>query len=384
MKKHLTLATALSLFGLLCYTPILQAQVKGVSYTIAPRAAYLFPGDDSGLDRTFALGGDFGFNFGQFVELRATYLRSISSQTDFSDYGLDNFADANIPQRDVTLQRYGGDLRLNLSQGTLLPYLLVGTGIQRLELDGGPTNENIYGNAGLGIVVSAASRYTIFLEGRYTTYNSNALNALLLAEDRSDLGIAPVQSGSGRIGNYSAEAGLAFYLGGRDPQEMSEVDKAYAEKFNNGFKGGALTIEPSLARINFDGALPYRDTWFGGAGLGVNFGSLVGIRGYYMRAMEDGDISLDFDELNIYGGDARFRLNNVATGLAPYLTLGGGYIDANDEYLGVDEADDVRSQGFATGGLGLIFGLSDNIRLRGEVKSLLTSAEEADDISSTD
>jgi hypothetical protein len=45
---------------------------------------------------------------------------------------------------------------------------------------------------------------------------------------------------------------LQFYLGGRKPGTLSELDKAYYNKFSNGFKGIQWIIEPSLNYIKFD------------------------------------------------------------------------------------------------------------------------------------
>lgn len=360
------------------------AQVSGIGYTLAPRAAYLFAGDNSGLDNTFALGGDVGLSFGQFIELRGTYLQSIGGTRDFSGLGLDQLDFSVLADRDAELRRIGGDVKFNLSRGRFLPYLTVGTGIQRLRLDNGPENENIYGNAGVGFVLSAADRYTFFAEGRYTQYRNNALGALLTADEVSELGIAINRNGTRRVTNYSVEAGLAFYLGGRRPGEMTELDRAYANQFGDGFRSVSLELEPGVSRVRFDESLPYRDAYFGGGSIGMNFGPLVGVRGYYYQAMEDDNLNLDFDKLAMYGVDMRFNLNNVQTGLVPFLVVGGGYMDAGDSYVGASESTGVRSQGFATGGGGLVLGLGRNLRVRGSIKGLLMSGTDIEDIANTD
>ncbi len=380
----LTLLKSCGLALAVCGVGLVGAQVRGVSYTLAPRAAYLLPGDNSGLDRTFAYGGDLGLSFGQFIELRGTYLQSINGKTDLSRIGIDAL-NANLPAaRDVEVRRIGGDVKFNIGNGGFLPYLTVGTGVQRLRLDGGDENENIYGNAGLGFVLSAADRYTFFAEGRYTQYRNNALSALLTAGELRERNLVLTPGASRRVGNYSVEAGLAFYLGGRRPGDRTELDEAYADQFGDGFRNVSLEIEPSLSQINFDNALPYRDTYLGGASLGLNFGPLVGIRGYYYQAMLDDKINLDFEDLAMYGLDMRFNLNNVSTGLVPFLIVGGGYLDADDTYVGRDEQLGVRSQGFATGGGGIVLGLGRNLRVRGSVKALLMSGTEIENLSSTD
>ena len=371
-----------------------SAQVAGVGYTLAPRAAYLFPSDNSGLENQFAIGADFGFSFGQFIELRANYLQGIGGATELERLGEDLLDNGSLPDsRDVNVRRIGGDVKFNLGKGAFLPYVLVGTGIQRTritddlnDVDLDIDNENIYGNAGIGFVLSAADRYTFFVEGRYLQYRFNAFNALLTDAERVDLrtpdgGLVEVNTGNRRTGNYSVETGVAFYLGGRRPGEMTELDEAYARQFGDGFRGVSLEIEPTLSRINFADASPFRDTWLGGAALGFNFGPLVGIRGYYLRAMQDDEINFDFDDLAVYGLDMRFNLNTVRTGIAPFLTLGGGLIDPDGAYSGRLDGDgnarlDLDGQGFASGGGGIVLGLTRNLKLRGAVKALLTSDQD--------
>ena len=380
-----TYLNKLLLFSILisiCGTNLLQAQVTGLSYTLAPRAAYLFTDSRSGVGNTFALGGDFGIGFGQFVELRANYLQGISTKTDFDGF---DFVNANaLAERDITLTRFGGDVKLNIGKGRLLPYLTLGVGVQKLEADGREADRNIYGSGGVGLVLSAADRYTFYVEGRFTGYNQNPVRGFLDIDDVQQLGIIRNDFSSEQQKNYSVEAGLAFYLSGQRPTELSEVDRAYKEQFGNGFRGLSFLVEPTLSRINFDNTLPYRDTWLGGAAIGTNFGPLVGVRAYYLQAMEGGDVTLDFDDLAIYGADFRFNLNNVATGIAPYISLGGGYIDADNDYIGRDLVGNAKSQGFAAGGGGIVLGLTRNLKLRAGAKVLLTSGTEIDAVQSTD
>jgi len=361
-----------------------SAQVDGISYTLAPRAAYLFPDAQAGMSNTLAIGGDFGLGFGQYVELRANYLQALKATTDFSEYGFNSARLSELTERDLTFSRFGGDVKLNLSRGKFLPYLSLGAGVQSIGLEDKVVDKNIYATAGLGFVLSAADRYTFFAEGRYTGYNYNAARGLLTASDVALLDTDPTMFESKQLNNYSVEAGLAFYMGGRRRGDLSEIDKAYAQQFSNGFRGASFQLTPMVAKTNFDELLPYRDAWFGGASLGLDFGPLVGFSAYYLKAMEDNKLNLDFEDLSMYGGDFRFNLNNVSTGLSPYLSLGGGYIDAKSEYRGVDSLRSVSSQGFASGGGGIILGLSKNVKLRVGAKALLTSASVVEDLQTSD
>lgn len=359
------------------------AQVSGLSYTLSPNASYNWWDDKSGLDNGLLVGANLGFGFGEFVELRGTYAQAINLQTQFADFGFEGLADTAFMMRDVDLTRFGGELKFNLSRGKLLPYLTLGTGIQEIQLDTFAENRVIYASAGLGLTLSAADRYTFTIEGKSTAYNFNAVRNLLTPEDRMMADLNPADFGNERLNNLSLQASLAFYLGGRRPGQLSDVDRAYQQAFGNGFKNLSILIEPTLSRVNFDDMLPFRDTWLGGANLGADFGPLVGFRGYYLQGMSDDEINLDFDDIAMYGGDFRFKLNNVASGLAPFVTVGGGYINVNDDYVARDTSS-VNSRAFAAGGGGIVLGLGRNLQLRGSVKALLTSGENVEDLQTTD
>ncbi|NJC26600.1 outer membrane beta-barrel protein [Neolewinella antarctica] len=366
-----------------------SAQVSGLSYTLQPTANYNWFDNQSGLDDAFMYGGRLGLGFGENVELRGLYMQSLSSSTNFGDFDFGTDAFDDLGENDVDITRYGGEVKLNLSQGRFLPYLTLGAGIQEFELDGGDSpnlqSETIYAAAGLGVTLSIFDRLTLNVEARNTSFNQNAIQNLVSADDRDRINLDPTDFTSDRLYNWSLGAGLQFYLGGRRPGTLSDVDRAYAETFNSGFRNVSLLVEPTLSRINWDDAMPYQDTYLGGASLGLDFGPLVGARLFYYRSMEDDEINLDFDDLSMYGADFRFRLTSVTTGLSPFLTVGGGYIDVQDDYLDRNgEFGLAPSQAFATGGGGISLNITPNFRLTGTYRALLTSASDVEDINGTD
>lgn len=384
MKTTLTFRIVLLLFAFGGFGAGLHAQVSGLSYNLQPTVNYNFFDEQSGLDDGLLYGGRIGLGFGENVELRAMYMRSAGLTNSFTDFGLSNDL-SNLAERDVDLTRYGGEVKLNLSRGRLLPYLTLGAGIQEFQLDGGSDSENIYAAAGLGITLKIFDRFTLNVEGRNTSYNQNSIRSLLTEQDRIDLDNLDFTSfEADRLSNWSIGAGLNFYLGGRRPGTLSEVDRAYAQTFGNGFANVSLLVEPTLTRINWDDALPYVDTYLGGASLGVDFGPLVGARVFYYRSMEDGEINFDFDDLSMYGADFRFRFSSVTSGLSPFLTIGGGYIDVQDDYLNRNGEFGAESQAFATGGGGISLNITPNFRLTGTYRALLTSGSDVENIEDTD
>ncbi len=127
MTRLFTLRTLLFVLMI----PILgKSQVQDLSYTLSPSVEYVLWGDQAGLKDGLTVGGKLGFGFGQFVELSGTYLQALNLETDFSDFGLPGFSESLFTARDVDWQRYGGELRLNLSRGVVLPFLTLGSGIQ--------------------------------------------------------------------------------------------------------------------------------------------------------------------------------------------------------------------------------------------------------------
>ena len=362
----------------------LLAQVKGVSYTIAPSVSYNWFNDDSGLDDAFMIGGRVGFGFGEYVELRATYLQTINQSTDFA--GLDVGLDSSFLNSNVDLARYGAELKLNVGRGSLLPYLLVGGGIQDLERQGLSNAQNIFGTAGVGLTLSAADRYTLGVEGKYIAYSFNAVQNLLDDAERAVNNIDLNEFDGDQVGTYSVAANLQFYLGGRRPGQLSDVDEEYRRAFQGGVRGLSLPVELGFARVKWDDGLPYRDAYFLGGSAGFNFGPLISLRGFYYRGMEDDDLNFDFDNISLYGGDFRFNLSTAKTGIAPFLSLGGGYIDLGNGYNdGITEASErASSQGFASGGGGVNLKFGDRFTLNGGVRALLTSGTDFDEINTTE
>ena len=373
----------LSLGLLLGLTATVSAQVKGISYTISPQAQYNWFDDQAGLDNGFLFGGNLGIGFGEMVELRATYLRDFGLSRNLDGIFDDDIGD--LLDRDATLQRYGGEVRLNLGRSTLLPFLTLGTGIQETELDGGRSNENIYASGGLGVTLSVLDRFTLKVEGKNTAYNFNTARNFLTDEEIISTGLDETDFFDERLSNWSLGAGLTVYLGGRRPGQLSEIDQAYNEAFSRGFAGLSLILEPTVSRINFADELAYRDTYLGGASLGLDFGPYVGMRAFYLRSMENGELNLDFDNMTVYGGDFRFRLGTVTNSISPFLTIGGGYINLDDDYVGRPGAEtNAVSQPFASGGGGLSLNLSRSFRLVGTYRALLTSGNDIEDVRSPD
>ena len=376
----------LLLFFSLLVAASATGQVRGVSYTIAPSVAYNWFGNESGLDDAFMFGGRLGFGFGEYVELRATYMQTLDLNTDFQALGVG--IDSTFGNQGVDLRRYGAELKLNIGRGTLLPYLILGGGIQDTERDGLDLDraENIFGTLGVGLTLSAADRYTFGVEGKYIAYSGNSVRNLLNEAERISQGIDEVDLGNDNIGTFAVAANLQFYLGGRRPGQLSDIDQEYLRNFQGGLSGLSLPVELGLAQVDWDDALPYRDAYFAGGTAGFSFGPLVSLRGFYYRGMTDDEINFDFDDITLYGADFRFNLTQASSGIVPYLNVGGGYIDLSEGYnANITEVSEfASSQGFASGGGGIYLKLGERFLINGGARFLLTSDADLEDVNSTE
>jgi hypothetical protein len=375
MKNRIQLLVLLLIVG----TQTLQAQVKGVSYTLSPSIEYSNWAENTGISDGYSIGGQFGFGFGQFVELRANYLQSINLQRDFSNFDFDNFNNELLAEQDVTVTRYGGELKLNLAKGGVVPFLTAGTGIQNVErsimADSSDSRKSIFFSGGGGLQFSLGDRYTLALQAVNTSFNSSPVRNLLDEVEKADIGIDGADFGNVALNNWSYRASILLYLGGRRPGELTDTDKAYMENFSNGFRGLSLPIEVTAGQINFGDGLPYADTKFTGVSSGFDFGPYVGLRAFYWRSIDDGYFS-DFNRLALYGGEGKFKLS-TGQGLTPYLNVGGGVIDPLSGFTIDGIATDLENTPFVSGGLGIDLPFSRAFKLSAYAKALLTSNDTA-------
>ncbi len=176
-----------------------------------------------------------------------------------------------------------------------------------------------------------------------------------------------------RMYNWSALAGLQFYLGGRQPGSITDLDRAYYRKFSGGLSGLKLILEPGGSYINFNDNSNLKDTYLLGGKVGLDLNQFIGLRGFYYRSTKDEEISTKWDDMAIYGGDIVANLN-VARGIVPYLELGGGYLNVNNGYQSVSPLLSVPESGyFAKGGAGLSIPITKNFEVFGSASLMYFS-----------
>ncbi|MCB9202836.1 MAG: hypothetical protein H6604_07310 [Flavobacteriales bacterium] len=356
------------------------SQIRNFNLTLSPTAEYVFWESDLGLENGFLYGGKLGVGLGQHFELRGIYMLSDDVKTDYKNS--DELEDITgidlIDNNSLQLRRYGGEIKTTIGKGTLSPYLILGGGVQSLEadVDGAEKNEQIYLSGGLGIVVRLSDRIVFNVEGKNTTFRMNP-SAILTTDNLTTLGLTRDDFGNERYSNWSVSAALQLHLGGEKTSEDSETLYSSLKSFQG-------TLEPMVGNISFDNSLGYRDTWLAGVSGGFDLGRYIGIRAFYWKALEDGETT-KFDDLAMYGGELRMKLNQNSREVVPYLLLGGGKIDVKSSYKSNNpDVLEAKDNNFIMAGMGLNVPIFRDVDLFGSVRGIYTSNSDAENITSTD
>ena len=366
---------SVSAFVLLSVSAV--AQVKDISFAVAPTADYVWFPKKTAVTNGFMAGGYVGFGFGRNLELLGSYKHSIGLKSTLDGYDAPAAISNVFEAKDVSVYRWGGELKGNIPMAySFQPYVTLGSGVQTIKANDLSQNQ-VYFGLGIGSKFNLARRLTLNIEAKATHFSLDSRNILYKPTE------ANTSAYNSWINNnvedkshllWSVGAGLQLYLGGRNPNELTELDQVYTS-----LKGFKVVIEPTLGYLNFSDDSNLRDAYFGGLALGVDFTEYIGVRGYYHRAMKDEKFSADFDKLSIYGGDFLARLN-VAKGVVPYLQIGVGYMKVGDDYVGKVVSNTNTSGIFAKGGVGLAIPLGKRVELFGVANLMYTTRNE--DVSS--
>lgn len=350
------------------------AQVKDISFAIAPTAEYVLWNKKSAIENGFMVGGYVGFGFGKNLELLGSYSQSLGLKSRIDGFSAPDNIKAVFTPTDVNVHSWGGELKGNIPMTySFQPYITLGSGIQTVKANQ-TTQDAIYFAFGLGSKFNLTRRLTLNVQARGTHFNSDASNILHNPSEAKtstyNQWITDNVSNKNML-NWSLQAGLQLYLGGRNPDELTELDNSYTNLKN--FK---VVVAPAIGYIDFDSDNNFRNTYLAGASLGFDFTEYIGVRGFYYQAMKDEKVSLDFDKLSLYGADFLARLN-VSNGVVPYITVGAGYLNVGNGYQGKVATVENKSSIFAKGGIGLAIPLSKHLELFGVANLLYTTGNES-------
>ena len=350
------------------------AQVKDISFAIAPTAEYVLWNKKSAIENGFMVGGYVGFGFGKNLDLLGSYSQSLGLKSRIDGFSAPDNIKTVFTPTDVDVYRWGGELKGNIPMTySFQPYITLGSGIQTIKANE-TKQDAIYFAFGLGSKFNLTRRLTLNVQARGTHFNSDASNILHNPSEAKtstyNQWITDNVSNKNML-NWSLQAGLQLYLGGRNPDELTELDNSYTNLKN--FK---VVVAPAIGYIDFDSDNNFRNTYLAGASLGFDFTEYIGVRGFYYQAMKDEKVSLDFDKLSLYGADFLARLN-VSNGVVPYITVGAGYLNVGNGYQGKVATVENKSSIFAKGGIGLAIPLSKHLELFGVANLLYTTGNES-------
>ena len=350
------------------------AQVKDISFAIAPTAEYVLWNKKSAIENGFMVGGYVGFGFGKNLELLGSYSQSLGLKSRIDGFSAPDNIKAVFTPTDVNVHSWGGELKGNIPMTySFQPYITLGSGIQTVKANQ-TTQDAIYFAFGLGSKFNLTRRLTLNVQAKGTHFNSDASNILHNPSEAKtstyNQWITDNVSNKNML-NWSLQAGLQLYLGGRNPDELTELDNSYTNLKN--FK---VVVAPAIGYIDFDSDNNFRNTYLAGASLGFDFTEYIGVRGFYYQAMKDEKVSLDFDKLSLYGADFLARLN-VSNGVVPYITVGAGYLNVGNGYQGKVATVENKSSIFGKGGIGLAIPLSKHLELFGVANLLYTTGNES-------
>lgn len=356
-----------------CLASTAYAQVAGLNYSFSPTAERLIWSDNSGLSNGFIYGGKIGIGFGQYIELEGSYQFGGGFSTDPQRISQDsnfNTLFSQLPDRDLSLNKFGLNTRLNLTSWTVVPYLNIGAGLMEFRQDNHVNNRSFYYAGGAGLMTTLASRYSIFTEVNRIGYRLNPGN-LYSEGDLTTASISPGTLTEVLYHSWNIKVGLKAYLGGSRYDDPSQTSFVFLDKYNGGLYNTRVNISPVYGQIFFNESLGMPDNQqFTGLSAGFEFGPHVALQGFYWKGLSSEN--LDFEGISMAG--AEFKSSLLRSNVTPYVTVGAGYLSLDDEFR-TDNLPEIENQVFGLAGLGADFHVSNSITIDAAVRTMMNSIE---------
>ena len=286
-------------------TPVVSS-AQGLTYTVSPSARWIEWDEDLAFKQSRLLGGSVGIGFGRYVGLQAFHHQEDGLRLFEATEG------DETPQL-FDLAKSGVQVSLALGTGTFVPVLVGGGSLMNFKPKGGDELKKLsldYG-AGFRVVLAESLHGEVLVES--TQYR---LDPVFLATGEPGFeGTGPLRR------NMTLRASLGLQLGRRSFDKASELDDAFAQRYQAPFSNFALAIEPLIGRLDYDKSIDLDNQEMVGIRAGVDFGSFFGLRGFHWWGTESDFRSTT--DLKAYGGEAQFTLAS-GPGLNPYLVGGAG------------------------------------------------------------
>lgn len=139
----------------------------------------------------------------------------------------------------------------------------------------------------------------------------------------------------------------------------------------------SFPLEANGGFIDFTDDSNFKDTWYVGGSTGFNFTENAGLRGYYWKALDDGDIS-EMDQLEIYGIETKVKVP-ITQFAKPYLVVGGGLLKPYGDYTGDDDLPYNADKFFGSAGAGLDLSFINFLSVTGYARAMVSEFSQLDD-----
>lgn len=353
----------------LSFSHTVSAQVSGVSFSISPAVEKVMWHDNAALQGDYMYGGSLGVGLGQYIELKAHYMRGWDTRTQLSslrggDVPLQERLNS-IPGNNVNLERFGLSTVLNLSTSAIVPYLTGGMGVVRFDTDDVIPSESVFLSGGAGLMISVASRYALYAQANHIAYQYNPGSTFLNGATLNATGIQPLNFRNIQVSQWHLQVGMKAYLGGLSARGNNSG--SFPDEFNGGLGNARFTLSPVYGQISFHESVNLPSVQHVvGLETGLELGPLASLNGFYWQGI-DGRNGLQLEKLHFAGGE--FRLNFFESTVTPYASAGGGYMFASKyETESLSRPDDLV---FGLLGVGIDASLNRNISITGSLKSLM-------------
>jgi multidrug efflux pump subunit AcrA (membrane-fusion protein) len=336
-----------------------DARSQEVSYSVIPTYKEIRWDDAFGLERARLFGARASLDFGPFFSLQPFYAWK-------DDVGIRDglpLPEGAESSESFDVKAFGADMQINLSRGSLVPFLRGGGGILRTDDELAGERDRIFlrGGGGVRIGLGGSAGLELSAERWATRLEAPLVPGAVSEEDFPDDGIVNSTV-------FGAGVRIPFGGGSRETEGVS------------GILPGVF-LEPYAGRIDFADELRLERQYLAGARAGVDLNRNVGLRAYYWKGVVD-DFT-DWMDLVGYGAEAQFALN-TGSGLSPFLVAGVGRIDFEDEYRDLDGEPRTKENHLTLGG-GASFWLGNNVQLQLGVRNLLmTVGSELEDVTDPD
>lgn len=355
--------------AVLSFSHTVSAQVSGVSFSISPAVEHVMWHDNAALKGDYMFGGSLGVGLGQYIELKAHYMRGWETHSRFSSLrGGDGPLQerlSSIPEDKVNLERFGLSTVLNLSTSAVVPYLTGGMGIVRFDTDDVLQSESVFLSGGAGLMISVVSRYALYAQANHIAYQYNPGSTFLNGATLNATGIQPLNFRNAQVSQWHFQVGMKAYLGGLSARGNNSG--SFPDEFNGGLGNTRFTLSPVYGQISFHESVNLPSVQhIVGFESGLELGPLVSLNGFYWQGI-DGRNGLQLEKLHFAGGE--FRLNFFESTVTPFASAGGGYMFAsNYETESLSRPEDLV---FGLLGVGIDASLNRNISVTGSLKSLM-------------